>query len=155
MTTKGKTDRKATALVPCGMSPAPSFDDDQGSDEPKTCKAKNGTATLGGSCPISNATLIQGLDGAEDGAESCSMANHTMILDLETLDQGQDGFLNQLCPIGTNSTMIVDPEQGEDGGEEQSCPAIPEGVIITPLADQGTYESANDSCPLLGPKFAI
>jgi hypothetical protein len=136
----------------------PSFDDDQGSDEPKTCRLKNGTAThgsAGGSCPILNATLIQGPDGAEDGSESCKISNDTTVLELGFLDQGQDGFLNQSCPIGTNLTMIVDAEQGEDGSQEESCPAIPEGVIITPLADQGTHELTNATCPLLDPKFPI
>jgi hypothetical protein len=147
---QGQDGMKGNGTCPMWNGTRPSFDDDQGSDKPKTCKAKNGTVThgsSGGSCPISMATLNQGPDGAEDGSESCSTSNDTMVLEL--------GFLNQSCPFGTNMTMEVDAEQGEDGNAEQSCPAIPEGVIITPLADQGTYESTNASCLLLDPKFPI
>ena len=154
---QGQDGKKSNGTCTMWNGTRPSFDDDQGSDD-RTCKAKNGTTTrggAGGSCPISNATLIQGPDGAEDGSETCSMSNDTMVLELGFLDQGQDGFLNQSCQTGTNLTMIVDAEQGEDGSVEQSCPAIPEGVLITPLADQGTYELTNASCPLLDPKFPI
>ena len=154
---QGQDGEKSNGTCAAWNGTRSSFDDDQGSDEPKKCTLKNGIihGNTGGSCPISNATLIQGPDGAEDGSESCEMSNDTMVLELGFLDQGQDGFLNQSCPIGTNLTMIADAEQGEDGSAEHSCPVIPEGFIITPLADQGTYESTNASCPLLDPKFPV
>jgi hypothetical protein len=120
--------------------------DDQGQDGMKG----NGT------CPIWNGTRPSfDNDQGSDEPRTCSMSNDTMVLELGFLDQGQDGFLNQSCPIGTDLTIVVDAEQGEDGNAEQNCPAIPEGVIITPLADQGTYESTNASCPLLNPRFPI
>jgi len=162
-----------------------SFDDDQGDDDPKSsCQLNNGTAPGGEapSCPLSNATLIQGPDGAEDGnvTASCPL-NSTIVyepdgaLDSDTapscnatfgfnmtmeqeLGQGEDGLKsNQSCPLG-NSTLEVDNEQGEDGPstEDDSCPVIPDGIILSPLADLGDYAATNESeCPALDDRFPI
>jgi hypothetical protein len=163
-----------------------SIDDDQGDDEPKSsCTLNNGTtidSSSAPSCPLSNATLIQGPDGAEDGnvTASCPL-NNTVVyepdgaLDDDTapscnatfgfnitmeqeLGQGEDGLRsNASCPLG-NSALEVDNDQGEDRQptEENSCPVIPDGIILSPLADLGDYAPANaSSCPALDGRFQI
>lgn len=176
----------------------PTIDDDQGSGSSKSCKSKNGTASSGGSCPVSIATLIQGPDGAEDGTEKSCPMNFTMPLEPDgilegedapscnatvgfnvtyemELGQGEDGYRNQSCAL--NTTLEVDNEQGEDGelnegdeggegggsggrgergGRKGGCPVPPDGVIISPLADQGDYAPMNESsCPDLDPRFPV
>lgn len=164
-----------------------SFDDDQGDDEPKSsCKLNNGTTLDSGSapsCPLSNATLIQGPDGAEDGnmtascplnstivyepdgaldsnsAPSCNATfGFNMTMEQE-LGQGENGLKsNQSCPFGGNSTLEVDNDQGEDRQptEEDSCPVIPDGIVLSPLADLGDYAPTNESsCPALDGRFPI
>lgn len=179
-------DGQSNATCPIPNGTRSSFDDDQGDDEPKSsCKLNDGTTLDSGSapsCPFSNATLIQGPDGAEDGNMTASCpVNSTMVyepdgaLDSESapscnatfgfnmtmeqeLGQGENGLKsNQSCPLG-NSTLEVDNEQGEDRQptEEGSCPVIPDGIILSPLADLGDYAPANESsCPALDSRFPI
>jgi hypothetical protein len=163
-----------------------SIDDDQGDDEPKSsCTLNNGTtidSSSAPSCPLSNATLIQGPDGAEDGnvTASCPL-NNTIVYEPDgaldddiapscnatfgfnmtmeqELGQGEDGLRsNASCPLG-NSALEVDNDQGEDRQptEENSCPVIPDGIILSPLADLGDYAPANaSSCPALDGRFQI
>lgn len=131
-----------------------SIDDDQGDGEPaQSCGASNGTMVDGLSCPASNATVIQGPDGAEDGIEygngSCPLNN--------TISIEPDGALDDDTAPSCGSTLEVDNEQGEDGerGHEQSCPVIPDGMILSPLADLGDYAPINGSCPLLDSRYPI
>lgn len=164
-----------------------SFDDDQGDDEPKSSCNLNNSTTLDSapSCPLSNATLIQGPDGAEDGnvtascpinstivyepdgaldsdsAPLCNITSSDFNMTMEQeLGQGEDGLKsNQSCPMKGNSTLEVDNDQGEDGPptEEDSCPIIPDGIVLSPLADLGDYASNNetDECPALDGRFPI
>lgn len=131
-----------------------SIDDDQGDGEvAQSCGASNGTMADGPSCPTSNATLVQGPDGAEDGIEStngsCSLNN--------TISIEPDGALDNDTAPSCSISPEVDNEQGEDGegGHEQSCPVVPDGMIISPLADLGDYAPTNGSCPLLDGRFPI
>jgi hypothetical protein len=184
---QGSDGQKQNNSCPMPNGTRTSFDDDQGDDEPKQiCKLGNGTAidgTTAPSCPLSNATLIQGPDGAEDGNVTAScplnntvnlepdgaldgdpapLCNATFNLNMtmeQELGQGEDGApSNNSCPIGGNSTLEVDNEQGEDkqSTQEDLCPVIPDGIVLSPLADQGDYAPVNESsCPLLDSRFPI
>lgn len=148
---QGQDGKPDNGTCPLFSGTTPSIEDDQGSSEKQVCKSRSGTmpvdnATL--SCPASNATLVQGPDGAEDGAvraESCplnstltpgdeslgALENATMTApscglfganltanlrsELENLSQGEEGDLGGSCPIGTNITMQIDDNQGENG----------------------------------------
>ena len=184
---QGSDGQKKNDTCPMPNGTRTSLDDDQGDDEPKqTCKLNNGTMVEGGaapSCPSSNTTLIQGPDGAEDGnatiascplnntitfepdgaldGDSAPLCNATFNMNAtmeQELGQGEDGTLNQSCPIGGDSTLEVDNEQGEDRQptQEDLCPVIPDGIILSPLADQGDYAPINESsCPALDSRYPI
>jgi hypothetical protein len=184
---QGSDGQKQNDTCPMPNGTRTSFDDDQGDDEPRqTCKLGNGTTidgTTAPSCPLNNATLIQGPDGAEDGnvtascplnntidlepdgaldGDSAPACNLTLGMNMtmeQDLGQGEDGLRSNLsCPIGGNSTLEVDNEQGEDSQSAQDdlCPVIPNGVILSPLADLGDYASVNESsCPVLDSRYPI
>lgn len=148
---QGQDGRPDNRTCPLFGGTTPSIEDDQGSSEQQACKSRNGTMpddSAAQPCPASNATLIQGPDGAEDGvvrAESCplnstltsgdeslgALENATMAApscglfganltanlrsELENLSQGEEGDLGGSCPIGSNITMQIDDNQGENG----------------------------------------
>ena len=101
-----------------------SFEDDQGDDEPKSsCKPGNGTTIDSGSaplCPLSNAALIQGPDGAEDGnmTASCPMDSTTVYEPDGALDS--DTALSCNATFGFNMTVEQELGQGEHGLQSQS-----------------------------------
>jgi hypothetical protein len=128
--------------------------------------------------PLNNATLTQGPDvaedgfidsrplnntmeiepdGALDGTPSCGVLPPSFNLTLEQeMDQGQDGK-PQSCSLRDNSTLEVDREQGEDRELEfgGTCSVVPDGMILTPLANLGDYAPLNGSSPLLDSQFPV
>lgn len=115
-----------------------------------------------------NFTMPLEPDGILEGedAPSCNATVGFNITYEIELGQGEDGYRNQSCSL--NTTLEVDNEQGEDGerdesgedggrgGRKSGCPVPPDGVIISPLADQGDYAPMNESsCPDLDPRFPV
>lgn len=55
---QGQDWQEENGTCPIFNGTRPIIDDDQGNDGGKSCKSRNGTASSGGSCPVSIATLI-------------------------------------------------------------------------------------------------